>query len=413
MAGRPSVVIGNPGSLPSVTAMAGALAQAGVLHKYVLSVSESISAELVPSWLPESISQRFQQEFDRRRLPTAISPESVQHEATLLEFLGVALRRSRIGRRPSRFVLDRRNEVFDRRLSQHLGMGDTAVIATAGGALSTLRRARQLSVATFLQYTVAHHRFAHHLLSEEAKRTPEYADTLQFHDHPPRKLKRLEEEIELADRIFVLSNFQARTFEQSGIDSTKLIVTPLGVDLDMFTPATRSPDGTFRIAFVGQITQRKGISYLIDGFQEASIPGSELVLVGRVVGTDRPWAGRPGLRHVSHVPRWELPAIYASADVFVLPSLIEGFGLTAVEAMASGLPIIVSDNTFGTDLVTDGHDGLIVPIRDSSAIAQRLRYLHDHPGERTRIGRAARQRATDFSWERYGEQVVNAVNSIS
>jgi glycosyltransferase involved in cell wall biosynthesis len=105
--------------------------------------------------------------------------------------------------------------------------------------------------------------------------------------------------------------------------------------------------------------------------------------------------------------------VYADADVYVLPSIVEGFPMTALEAMASGLPVIVSEHTFGSDVITDGVDGYIVPIRDSEAIADRLRYLHDHPSERQRIGAAARRRAEHFSWERYGEQVVDLVRSNS
>jgi glycosyltransferase involved in cell wall biosynthesis len=200
----------------------------------------------------------------------------------------------------------------------------------------------------------------------------------------------------------------------AGVEEDKLIVTPLGVDVEMFRPVPISRDkGVFRVAFAGQISQRKGISYLVEAFRKAAIPDSELLLVGRVIGTGRDWSAIPGVRHVPHVPRWELPALYRTADVFVLPSLVEGFGLVALEAMACGVPVVISANTFATDVVTDGVDGYVIPIRDAEAIAERLQYIHQHLAEGDRVGQAARRRAEQFSWERYGDLIASIVRSES
>jgi glycosyltransferase involved in cell wall biosynthesis len=195
-----------------------------------------------------------------------------------------------------------------------------------------------------------------------------------------------------------------------GVDANKLIETPLGVDLGLFRPKSipRKND-TFRVIFVGQITQRKGLSYLLEGYRRAALPNSELMLVGQPCVTDAPWRNVLGLRHLPRLPREDLPDLYASADVFVLPSLIEGFPQTALEAMACGLPVIVSEHTFGGDVITDGVNGYIVPIRDPDQIADRLRHLYDHPNERRRLGLAARRRAEKFSWEGYGHRIVNAI----
>ena len=148
---------------------------------------------------------------------------------------------------------------------------------------------------------------------------------------------------------------------------------PAWVNLDLFRPRQRPVDDVFRIVFVRQITQRKGISYLVEAFKRASIPKSELVLLGRPIGSVDPWAQIPGVKHVPLMPRSQLPAVYANADVYVLPSLVEGFGLTGLEAMASGLPVVLSEHTFGSDVITDGVDGYVVPIRDPESIAERLR----------------------------------------
>jgi glycosyltransferase involved in cell wall biosynthesis len=101
-----------------------------------------------------------------------------------------------------------------------------------------------------------------------------------------------------------------------------------------------------------------------------------------------------------------LPAVYATFDVFAFPSLVEGFGLSAMQAMACGVPTIVSEHSFASDVITDGVDGYIVPIRDPRAVADRIRYLHDNPAHRQRMGEAARQRALDFSFAASGDRAA-------
>lgn len=95
--------------------------------------------------------------------------------------------------------------------------------------------------------------------------------------------------------------------------------------------------------------------------------------------------------------------------MYVLPSLAEEFPLTAIEAMVCGLPVIVSEHTFGEDVVEDGVNGYVVPIRDAGAIAERLRDLHSNPSKRENMGLAARHTAEGFSWSRYGERIASTV----
>jgi glycosyltransferase involved in cell wall biosynthesis len=268
---------------------------------------------------------------------------------------------------------------------------------------------------SYLDYPDVHHAFVRELLTEEAGLEPLHGEDLSMSVHTPSLRSQLDLEIGLADRIFLQSNFARQTFLDAGVPNDKLIVAPYGVDLETFRSPKDSPRdrSIFRVIFVGQMTQRKGISYLFEAFRQAAIPNSELLLVGRPVGTYRGWRSLPGVRHLDHVPRWQLPALYAMADVFVLPSLIDAFGLTALEAMACGLPVVVSENTFGHDVVTDDVEGYVVPIRDPAAIAARLRHLYEHPDERARMGKAAERRAEEFSWDRYGKVVVSAIVSGS
>jgi glycosyltransferase involved in cell wall biosynthesis len=405
------VLVANPGGIPEMLMMAVACAKAGILGEYVTPVA--VSSAPIPSqirWaVPSQLRMQIERQLKRRELPASLSTASIQRQAWLFEWLHVLSRQFRLLGFAESPVIRLRNRRFDRGVAQRLRQNDTALITVYSAALRALKRSRALAVPSYLEYPIAHHSFAERILFEEARREPEYAPTLQFHRFPPAYRRQLEAEIDLADHIFVLSSFQKRTFLEAGVDAEKLIVTPLGVDVDLFHRTATDEDGVFRVLFVGQITQRKGISYLVKAFRLAAIPNSELKIVGRLRGTVQPWSMVPNVRRVSPVPRWELPALYQAADVFVLPSLVEGFPLTALEAMACGIPVIVSEHTFGEDVVRDGIDGFVTPIRDSEAIADRLRYLYKNPDRRELMAAAARHRAEQFTWNRYGERIVAAV----
>lgn len=406
-------VVADPGARPEMPMIAAGLARAGLLRALIAPFGGPPNdlRAAAPSWMPSWAQRRLATELRRRELPSAISASSVDHTCSVLDALTAAAGRMPISRAVAPSLVRLRDAVFDRAVARRLQSADDGVVTVAGAAERTLSAAMHAGVTSFLECPIAHHRAIRRLLREEAKLQPEYASTLQLHDLPHRLERRLEQEIRLADRLLVLSSYQRQTFVDEGVDPKKILLVPLGVDTQVFRPSSRPTDPIFRVIFAGQITQRKGISYLINAFRSAQISSSELLLLGRIVGTDTPWRHYRGVRHVDHVPRWELPEYYGVSDVYVLPSLVEGFGLTAIEAMSCGIPVIVSDHTFGRDVVTDGKEGFVVPIRDTAALAERLTYLFENPDERRTMGLAARARAEELSWEQYGEAIVSALTT--
>src|SRR5690606_29766449 len=144
---------------------------------------------------------------------------------------------------------------------------------------------------------------------------------------------------------------------------------------------------------------------LLKAYRKFRRPDTMLTLVGSYYGD--PEAMRPFrdlFIHRPHVPQSSLPEIYRGADVFVFPSLLEGMGLVVLEAMACGLPIITTPNG-PSDIVRDGIDGFVVPVRDPDAIAERLEYLYKHPDQRQEMGHNAQIRAREFTWKAYRERI--------
>jgi glycosyltransferase involved in cell wall biosynthesis len=267
-----------------------------------------------------------------------------------------------------------------------------------------------------LNYPVAHHRLRRSVRLAECEREPDFAITWpDFDDWPAGHEERLDAEIALADAVLVGSSYVADSFVAEGVDAAKMKVVPYGVDLATFTPAAtpRPERSDFHVIYAGQLTQRKGLSYLLRGYRRFARADSRLTLVGSPVGSSAPL--RPFEALFEHVPHQTRPALaqrYREADVFLFPTLIEGMPLVVLEAMACGLPVIVTANG-PAGIVRDGIDGFIVPERDEAAIAERLERLYRDRALCRAMGAAAAERAQAFGWSNYRMLAMACLDALN
>ncbi len=188
-------------------------------------------------------------------------------------------------------------------------------------------------------------------------------------------------EYELADSIWVNSNYARETFLHEGVPEGKLRVRRLRIH-PRFRPPEHSPDNTkMHIVYTGSLTVAKGVPLLLEAFAAITDPEARLTLVG---GT-----GSRGMRQyvesaLSRDPRIRvvlgdpLPVLQ-SATVYVHPSFSDGYGYAPMEALACGIPVIVSADTGMKDCVVDGVNGYVVPTGSVEAIVERLRQLRRDP----------------------------------
>lgn len=289
-----------------------------------------------------------------------------------------------------------------------------AVVAYEGFALPAFEAARPRERRLLLNYPVVHHRARRRIREQELQREPDFATTWPgFSDWGPGHEQRLDREIDMADTVLLGSAFAADSFVAEGVPREKLAVVPYGVDLALFTPgdAPAASPPPFRVIYAGQLTQRKGIAYLLRGYERFAKPDSRLTLVGSVVGSREPL--RPFAHLFEHVPHQTRPALaqrYRASHVFVLPTLVEGMPLVVLEAMACGLPVVVTANG-PAGIVRDGVDGIIVPERDPDAIASALERLYTDTALRQRMAASAAARAREFSWEAYARGVQRCLQA--
>jgi len=391
--------------------LANNLARQDCLHAYVHSfLSSGRWWEKVLARLPLAGSQ-IEKELKRRPMPDDLDAAHIVQPTIALEFLIAAIARTFPAR--SRFLYrlrDIRGRVLSKAGAKLVRNADV-VVAFHDTALEVFEQARQSGALCVLDFPSAHPLFTDDLVREESALCPDFASSLVI-NRPDFHMRRMEREIALADFILVPSAYVSRTFSLSGVPSHKIVTIPYGADVSRFSPSNvEKQNKDFRVLFAGRLEQLKGLSYLLEGYRNFQKPDTSLVLAGTLPPDLTVLSPYEGLfQYVGYVHPLSMPDFYRQGSVFVLPSLIEGWGFVVLEAMASGLPVIVTD-TGAAEIVRDGIDGFVVPIRDSIAITNRLETLYCDPALRRRMGEQARRRAFEFTWDRYGNEVTRFLTS--
>jgi glycosyltransferase involved in cell wall biosynthesis len=247
-------------------------------------------------------------------------------------------------------------------------------------------------------------------MQQEAELHPEFADSMQF-DLPEWFLAQCSAEALLADVVLVGSQYARDTMVPHGVDASRTAIIPYGADIEQFRPARNVHTNRFRVLFVGQLSQRKGIKYLLEAVRKLAIPKLELVLIGGVVGSGSGLVRyRDYFTHIPNVPHVEVHKYFQNADLFVFPSLHEGSAIVIYEALASGLPVITTVNS--GSVVRDGSEGFILPIRDIEALRDKISLLFEDRELREEMGRNARALAAQFTWQAYRGKLCRLITSI-
>jgi D-inositol-3-phosphate glycosyltransferase len=235
----------------------------------------------------------------------------------------------------------------------------------------------------------------------------------------------------LADAVVTASSHERQLLQRYyGADPAKMHTVPCGVDLDLFQPRDRRaarqalglPATSPVLLWVGRLEKLKGVDILIGAV--AQIPEDLTLLI--VGGDERAASLKAELRAQAEAAgiagrmRFEgavahdaLPLYYSAADVCVVPSYYESFGLVAVEAMACGIPVVASRVGGLVSTVSDGETGYLIPWRCPEPFAEKLEVLLANPELRANFGRSARRSVERFRWSTVGLQMAALYDSVA
>jgi D-inositol-3-phosphate glycosyltransferase len=235
-----------------------------------------------------------------------------------------------------------------------------------------------------------------------------------------------------ADRVICATEIERAAIGRLyAADADKITVIPLGVDVERFRPAGKDIaraalglEDERVILFVGRIEPLKGVDILINA---AAIIESDVDCTVLIVGGDssskaqveklRSLAREKGIEHrvafVGAVDHEKLPLYYNAADVCVVPSHYESFGLVAIEAMASGVPVVASRVGGLTDTVKHGETGYLIPWLCPEPFAERIELLLENEPLRRNLGEAAREAVGRYRWENVAGAVLAVYNELT
>lgn len=309
---------------------------------------------------------------------------------------------------PPRFALiDLDRKIFDYLSSTKLEKSDVVLFHPAVIFQRTLARAKKNKSITIGIGTSAHPQYIRELLEGEYKllkiKQPETSDDLSW-----------DKVIKEFDYFIALSDFVKKTYISGGFPEEKISVASLNIDTDKFQPAQQGSNKKFTVMFAASISVLRGLHYLLDAWEALALENAELLIAGNYGKLPRELEktyrerikNNSSIRFVGYSKN--LKEYYNQSSVFVMPSLTEGFSKSVLEAMASGLSVITTENASG--IVENNKTGFIVPIRDSKAIEDKIKFLCENPKERKRMGLAAREAVVTKN--PFGEEVYRIYQEV-
>ncbi len=221
----------------------------------------------------------------------------------------------------------------------------------------------------------------------------------------------LMDEAHLADAICVASSFTKKSLIDAGVKSERIEVIPYGVDGTKFENLDiKKPNQKLKLLFCGQFIHRKGITYLYEALLRFDKNNYELIIVTRGEYEENileEFKENLNVQVHFNVANHDLIKLMHQSDVFILPSLYEGFGHVILEAMCAGLPVITTVNTAAVDLFESGQGGFIGPIADADFLYEKIEFFMQYPNEIISYGHQAALISKAFTWGSFREKIRN------
>lgn len=294
---------------------------------------------------------------------------------------------------------------FGRRVVRE-GFGDASAVYTFNtAALEILAAARAQGLRTVLEQTIAPRAIEEELMRDEQARHRDWEPPLLKSDATAATAERESQEWDLADLIVCGSEFVRDGIRRCGGPVSRCVVVPYGVDAAVCPKPSEPRAGRpLRVLTVGHVALRKGAPYALAA-AKAMQGVAEFRWVGPVMLRDS--AAAELSRYIDlggAVPRSDVAAHYAWADVFFLPSICEGSATVTYEALSCGLPVVTTPSAGSP--VRDGVDGFVVEDRDTNAMIARLQQLQDAPALLMRLGQGAVSGAGELTLASYKRRLL-------
>ena len=358
------------------------------------------------SILPKSIQVKLESEF-KKRYHEGLNKITI-YQNPWFEFLR-EISDKLMGQRFSEQMQFQRDRIHDRWVTGFIDKKYSMVIGYEETCLQTFRKAKSKGIITVLDLAQVHYQEIE-LIAAKYKAFGKIYSNRKLRDKI-NKIK--EEELRLADYIICLSEFAKETLIMRGFSKERIFVANLGFDPLSFSPKTSySKSGKLKVLFAGTLTGRKGIDLLLKASRDLN-EFMELILVGPMADAEEllnqyqgyytwhPFSDHAGLNK-----------LLSQSDLFAFPSYLDSWAMVVVEAMACGLPVIISENTGAKTAVVDG-SGFVIPTGNGEILKDKITYFYKNREALEVMGKNAAIASLNFTWNNYYERINKIAEKLN
>lgn len=282
------------------------------------------------------------------------------------------------------------------------------VVGYENATLNQFRRAKAMGLPCILDNSGVHHALQAKMIPSEVSE-----------DFKRRIVARKDEELELADMILTCSSFAAESFIEGGVPEEKIRIVPLGCDVEQFGKRRRTEvdaKSPIRFLFVGRLQSLKGADLLAAAARRLREQGIafSLTIAAPLEGADAAILETltPVARMLGRVPYEQLGDHYSAADCVITPSRFDSFNFVVAEALASGVPVIVTDHVGSKDMVENDLNGWIIPAAELDPLLERMAWCAENPEAVRAMSGEARETAKRWPWPRYRTHLVRTIDEF-
>jgi len=403
------IIVSNPMVAPHVKQDLMAYEEAGYLTKFYTSFVDHQDNKL------SSFLRKFK----------SLANETQRRSFNLLPIEKIATRpfpellRSLSAREMGPVITDRIWEWselgFDKWVASNIDSSINAVHTFEHAALTSLKKARSLQIFSVYEQPSQHHTFFSNIARQQIELYPELnsaASELLINTKAQRRNQRRDEELQLASIILCNSTFTKKTLVAGGVPSEKIRVIPLAFPPVVKNDKPASANKPLIFLYAGNQSLRKASHILYQAWRSCNFKADEaqLWLIGKMLLPEQLRTNLPGTVMIKeNIPHDELMNFYEQTDVFVLPTLADGFGMVVTEAMSQGVPVIASENSCGPDIIEHSKDGWLIPAGDIEALAIQMQWCVNNREQVFACSKAARLKAADWQWPQYRKKLADTI----
>lgn len=406
-------IVAHPGKQHSFRT-ASALKKADMLCKYVTTVynsKKSKSIQLLYHILPESEKRRIQTRYN-----SDLSDRDVVQYCVLPGYIEIFL--SRIRSLSNIYLLwqQMNADVFGRKVAK-LAMKEkpdgVILYDTNAKRCFEILKKKAPSIKRIVDVTHINRAFQQEKIF--SPKPDEYENERRDYRFPAWFLKRMKKENDAVDVFLVPSTFVKNSLLYSGIPEEKIIVLPYGSNFENLEYRERQiPTGKLEFIFVGKVSYAKGIPYLLEAFSQIEPELASLRLIGVYDKNSeiyKAYSQRENIIFEGAVLHDDVLEKLRSADVFVLPSLMEGMSLAGLEAMSCGLPILCTKNS-GLDQFVHDDNGFVVDAMDAEQLYEKMAWFINNRDRIPEMSKNAYNASRQCTWENYNRRLTSILSDL-